>query len=185
MTEADGADLTRPAPDTTDLRTGPPINERLLALLPLVGVWRGTGSGAVASSGAEFSYGQQVTFAHDGRPFLAYESRTWLLDAAGDLIRLAFRESGFWRPGDAQDDIEVQLASAAGLVEIFAGVAGDNQWEIATAAIAGSATARAVVGEKRLYAVVGDSLAYATELHLPGEGGFAPHLTARLDRVRA
>jgi hypothetical protein len=179
------AEMNLPAPDTTDLRTGPPVNDQLLALLPLVGVWRGIGTGAVASSGAQFMFGQQLTFSHDGRPFLIYESRTWLVDAAGDLIRLAFREAGFWRPGLGPDDIEVQLATAAGIVEIFAGTAGDNRWEISSSGLAYTATARPVVGERRLYAITGDSLGYATELHGPDDAGFAPHLSARLDRVRA
>jgi THAP4-like, heme-binding beta-barrel domain len=177
--------MTLPEPDTTDLRAGAPFNDQLLALLPLVGEWRGAGSGAVASTGAEFSYGQQVSFSHDGRPFLVYESRTWLIDAAGDLIRLAFRESGFWRMGAGPDDIEIALATAAGIVEVFAGIAGDNQWEVASTGLAHTATARPVIGERRLYALVGDTLAYATELHLPTADGFEPHLSAQLERVRA
>lgn len=172
-----------PQPDTTDLRSGPHLSDQLLALLPLVGVWRGSGTGAVASSGAEFSYGQQLSFGHDGRPFLVYESRTWLVDAAGDLIRLAFRESGFWRPGTGPDDVELQIASAAGIVQAFAGTAGDNRWELSTSGLVGTATARAVNGERRLYAVAGDTLVYATELSTPDSSGFAPHLNARLDRV--
>jgi hypothetical protein len=176
--------MTLPEPDTTDLRSGPPINDQLLALLPLVGVWRGSGTGAVASTGDEFSYGQQLSFSHDGRPFLVYESRTWLVDAAGDLIRLAFRESGFWRPGAGPDDVEVQLATAAGIVQVFAGTAGDNEWQLETSGLVTTATARAVNGERRLYALVGDTLAYATELSVPtNEAGFTPHLTGRLDRV--
>jgi hypothetical protein len=178
------AEMGLPEADTTDLRTGAHLNDQLLALLPLVGVWRGIGSGAVASSGAEFTFGQQLTFAHDGRPFLTYESRTWLVDAAGELIRLAFREAGFWRPGLGADDVEAQIATAAGIVEVFAGTAGDNRWEIATSSVAYTATARPVVAERRLYAVLGDTLAYATELHVSADGGFEPHLSARLDRLR-
>ena len=173
-----------PVLDTTDLRVGVEINDQLLALLPLVGVWQGAGRGAVASSGDEFAYGQQVTFAHDGRPFLAYESRTWLVDAAGELIRLAFRESGFWRPGAGPDDVEVQLATAAGIVEVFAGVAGDNRWEIVSTGLQHTATARPVVAERRLYALIDDTLTYAAELHVPNSDGFTPHLSARLNRVR-
>ena len=59
--------------DTTDLRTGAPLSDALLAVLPLVGEWAGQGIGAVASTGASFAFRQHVTFAHDGRPFLAYE----------------------------------------------------------------------------------------------------------------
>ena len=106
--------MTEPAPDTADLRSGAPIHDNLLALLPLVGMWRGSGTGVVASTGGEFSYGQQVSFVHDGRPFLAYESRAWLLDADGGVIRQAWRESGFWRPGAGPDDVEVVLASNTG-----------------------------------------------------------------------
>jgi THAP4-like, heme-binding beta-barrel domain len=181
MSSAESA-LTQPVPDTTDVRSGVPLNDQLLALLPLVGVWIGTGTGAVASSGAEFTFGQRITFAHDGRPFLAYESRTWLVDAAGDTIRQAFRESGFWRPGAGPDDVEVQLATAAGIVEVFAGTAGDNRWELATTGLAATATARAVAGERRLYAVVGNTLAYATELGLPKQD-FVPHLSGHLKRA--
>jgi hypothetical protein len=178
--------MTDPTSDTTDLRSGAELHERLLALLPLVGVWTGTGTVSVASTGADYSYGQRITFAHDGRPFLAYESRTWLLDEDGSTIRQAFRETGFWRPGSGQDDVEVQLADAAGIVEIFTGLAGDNRWELITTTVGVTPTARVVTGEKRLYAVVGDTLAYATELSAPGPTGldFQPHLMGHLTRER-
>lgn len=174
--------MTSPAPDTSDLRAGAPIHDALLALLPLVGVWRGVGAGVVASSGQEFAYGQQVTFAHDGRPFLAYESRSWLVDESGGVIRLAWRESGFWRPGRGQDDVEAVIASNTGQALVFAGVAGDQQWELATASAEHAPSAKDVDGERRLYAVRESELVYATEL-APGGQPFAPHLNARLARI--
>ncbi len=170
------------SPDTTDLRAGAPLHDALLALLPLVGVWVGTGTGVVGSTGETFAYGQQVTFAHDGRPFLAYESRTWLVDDAGAVLRPAFRESGFWRPGAGPDDVEVQLATAAGIVEIFEGTAGDNTWELQATGVGMTATARRVTGERRIYAVRGDTLAYATELGLPDQP-LTPHLNGELTRA--
>lgn len=178
-----GGAAAGPAPDTTDLRSGAPLNDALLAVLPLVGVWLGTGAGVVPSTGEGFGYGQRVTFAHDGRPFLAYESRTWLVDGEGNTIRQAFRESGFWRPGAGPDELEVQLATAAGIVEIFEGTAGDNRWELESTGVGLTPTARAVTGERRIYAVIGDTLAYATELGQP-DRGLAPHLNGRLERVR-
>ena len=90
-------------PDTADLRAGAPINDALLALLPLVGVWTGGGHG-VTPDGEQFAFGQQLSFVHDGRPFLVYESRAWLVDESGATIRQAWRESGFWRLGGAPDD---------------------------------------------------------------------------------
>ncbi len=172
-----------PTPDTSDLRLGAPVHDRLLALLALVGEWHGTGSVAVASTGDQYSFGQRITVAHDGRPFLVHTSRTWLLDADGGVIRPAFREDGFWRPGAGPDDVELVLASAAGLVEVLTGVAGDSRWELEATAVRGTPTAREVGGERRLYAVVADSLVYATELGEVG-GGYRPHLNATLRRAR-
>ena len=170
-----------PAADTADLRTGAPLHDNLLALLPLVGRWGGLGHG-VAPSGAEFTYGQQIEFVHDGRPFLAYESRTWLLNPDGTLLRQAWRESGFWRVGAGEDDIEVVLSANTGLALVFAGVAGHLTWELATTTAASATTAKQVDGERRFYALVDDELAYVTEL-APAGVEFAPHLNARLQRV--
>lgn len=172
------------APDTADLRSGAPIHEALLALLPLVGVWEGAGRGVVAARGDEFAFGQQVRIVHDGRPFLAYESRSWLLDDAGDVIRQAWRESGFWRPGAGSDDVELVVASNTGQALVFAGTAGDRQWDLHTVSAQHAPTAKDVSGERRLYAVVGDELRYATEL-APGGQPYAPHLNARLSRASA
>jgi hypothetical protein len=169
-------------PDTADLRVGAPIHDALLALLPLVGTWAGEGAG-IAPSGEQFAFGQQLRFAHDGRPFLAYESRAWLVDDSGSVIRQAWRESGFWRPGSGPDEIEVVLASNTGEALVYAGVAGDRRWEITTAAAPGTATAKVIDREQRLYALVDDELAYASEL-APHNRPMAPHLNARLARVR-
>lgn len=169
--------------DTADLLTGAPIHDALLALLPLLGVWRGHGRGVVASSGAEFSYGQQVDIVHDGRPFLAYESRSWIVDGSGAVVRQAWRESGFWRPGPGADDIELVIASNTGQALVFAGQAGDQRWELETVSAAHTPSAKDVDGERRLYAVRGDELVYASELAPAGEP-FAPHLNAALTRQR-
>lgn len=174
--------MSEPAPDTTDLRLGAPIHDALLAVLPLVGVWRGTGAGVVASSGEQFSFGQQVTVSHDGRPFLAYESRSWLLDAEGGVVRQAWRESGFWRCGPGEDDVELVVASNTGQALVFTGSAGDARWELATVSAEHAPSAKDVDGERRLYAVRGEELIYATEL-APGGQPFTPHLNGRLARA--
>jgi THAP4-like, heme-binding beta-barrel domain len=174
-----------PAADTTDLRAGPPLHDGLLALLPLVGMWGGAGIGVVPETGAEFRFVQAVTFAHDGRPFLVYESHTWLLDENGAVSRAAARESGFWRPGDGPDDVEVVLALNTGVTLVLTGPAGDGQWSLETVALDSTPTAKDVDGNRRFYAVTaganGDELAYAQELARAGED-FRPHLNARLQR---
>src|SRR2546427_1296532 len=78
--------------DTANLREGPDLNDACLSLLPLVGVWRGEGEVVYPSIEGPFRFGQQVTIAHDGRPFLTHEARSWLLDKDGSVIRPAARE---------------------------------------------------------------------------------------------
>ncbi|HEX8092616.1 FABP family protein [Jatrophihabitans sp.] len=167
--------------DTTDLRSGPEINQALLALLALVGRWSGFGNGAKPATGEEFRYAQRIGFAHDGRPFLSYESRTWLLNPDGSVLRPAFRENGFLRMGSGQDELELVLATAVGIVEVFTGLAGDSRWELATSAVGRTRSAKEVAGERRLYALAGDKLMYAQELALT-PGDYRPHLNASLTR---
>jgi len=176
--------VTVPDPsDTTDLRSGPEINAALLDVLPLVGDWAGRGTGIRPATGAAFDFAQRVSFSHDGRPFLSYAMHSWLLDADGAVLGPAFRESGFLRPGAGPDQLELLLTSAAGLVLVFDGLAGDRRWEFATTAIGFSPTAKQVAGERRLYGLAqDDELAYVAELALT-PGGYEPHLNARLRRA--
>ncbi|HEX8868776.1 MAG TPA: FABP family protein, partial [Lentzea sp.] len=106
--------------DTANLREGANLNDALLSVLPLVGVWRGEGEIVYPTIDGPFRYGQQITFAHDGRPFLVYEARSWLLNEAGEVIRPAAREQGFWRP-QADDTIELLLTHNTGIVELYYG----------------------------------------------------------------
>ena len=124
-----------------------------------------------------------MRFVHDGRPFLAYESRAWLVDDAGTVIRQAWRESGFWRPGAGPDDLEVVLASNTGEASVYTGGPATSSGRSPAPRRGGTPTAKAVDAERRLYALVDDELAYATELAPHGQA-LAPHLNARLRRAR-
>ena len=108
--------------DTANLREGPSLHDGLLALLPLVGVWRGTGQ-ALDHTDADAKptqFGQQIIFAHDGENYLTYSSRVWKLDDEGNQVGLDHRETGFWRI-TGKDEIEVVVAHSTGVVEIFYG----------------------------------------------------------------
>jgi len=169
--------------DTANLRLGPNLNDACLALLPLVGVWRGEGQIVYPTIDGPFRFGQQITFAHDGRPFLAYEARSWLLDEDGNVIRPAARESGFWRP-QADDSIEVLITHATGVVEIYYGEPRtQTSWELGTDIVMRTVTAKEVVAAKRLYGLVpGGDLAYVEERAMVGEE-LQPHVSAQLTRV--
>lgn len=169
--------------DTTDLRHGAPLHDDLLALLPLLGVWRGHGEGVVPRTQEQFRFRQEIVFSHDGRPFLTYESRSWIVADGGATIRPAARERGFWRPGPGPDDFAVVLAVASGFAMLFTGTVGDLRWELGSASVVDAPGAKDVAGERRLYALVDDGLGYATELAAVGLD-YRPHLTARLDRTR-
>src|SRR5699024_512671 len=64
-----------PDSDPAILRQGPSLNDALLGLLPLVGVWQGEGE-AHDSDGTQFHFGQQLVVAHDGGEYLTFSSRT-------------------------------------------------------------------------------------------------------------
>jgi hypothetical protein len=174
-------DLPIPA-DTSNLREGPDLNPACLALLPLVGVWRGEGEAAYPTIAGPFRYGQQITFAHDGRPFLYYESRSWLLTATGEVIRPAAREVGWWRP-QADDTIEVLLVHSSGISELYYGQPrSQTSWEISTDAVIRTGSAKEVTAAQRLYGIVDGDLAYVEERAMVGQPR-QPHISARLRRV--
>jgi hypothetical protein len=169
--------------DTANLREGPELHPQCLMLLPLVGVWRGEGEIVYPTIDGPYRFGQQVVICHDGRPFLRYESRAWLLDEAGKVIRPAARETGFWRP-QADDTIELLAAHGTGIVELYYGKPrSQTSWELATDAVVRSSSAKEVTGAHRLYGVVeGGDLAYVEERAMVGQP-MQPHVSIRLHRV--
>jgi hypothetical protein len=179
-------DLPLPA-DTANLREGANLDDALLALLPLVGVWRGEGEGHRAHG--DFRFGQQIVVSHDGGDYLNWEARSWKLDDDGGYDQPDLRETGFWRfvndPADAAESqaIELLLAHSAGYVELFYGrPLTQSSWELVTDALARSKSGMLVGGAKRLYGIVdGGDLAYVEE-RVDADGGLVPHLSARLSR---
>ncbi|GFG74392.1 FABP family protein [Mycobacterium botniense] len=179
-------DLPIPA-DTANLREGASLHHALLALLPLVGVWRGQGEGR--SSDGDYRFGQQIVVSHDGGEYLNWEARSWRLSDSGDYQGPDLRETGFWRfvedPTDPTESqaIELLLAHSAGYVELFYGrPRTQSSWELVTDALARSKSGALVGGARRLYGIVeGGDLAYVEE-RVDADGGLVPRLSARLSR---
>ena len=170
-----------PVPDTADVRTGPEVSEALLAVLPLLGEWHGEGQAAGTSG--DHRFGQWIRFSHDGRGFLAYESRTWRLTNDGAVVGPAVREVGFWRPR-GQDDVELLVASPEGLVEIYIGSARTTtSWELTSDVVARTPDAPGVTRAVRLYGIVDGALLYAID-RADADQPLRPTMSARLERIR-
>ncbi|UZJ25080.1 FABP family protein [Rhodococcus antarcticus] len=175
-----------PVPDdTANLRQGPDLNPALLSLLPLVGVWRGEGEASYPTI-ATHRFGQQVVVAHDGRGFLTWESRSWILGPDGEYVRPAARESGFWRVNvreDGDDTLELLLTHNTGIVELYYGAPiSQSAWELATDVVIRTETAKEVTAATRLYGIVEDGdLAWVEERAMVGQP-LQPHLSAKLTR---
>lgn len=168
--------------DTANLRKGPELNAACLALLPLVGVWRGEGLFGNEPGVQTPQFGQQIVFAHDGRDFLRYESITWKLGPDGAVTGPAARETGFWRP-QPDGSIELLVAHAEGRIEVFYGQARTaTSWAMSTDGVWRS-SGPPVVGATRLYGVTVDGrLAYVEE-RAHSDAPLAPYASAALDRV--
>lgn len=176
--------------DTANLRLGPDLDPALLALLPMVGVWRGEGEGNNAGTG-DYRFGQEIIVAHDGGNYLTWDARSWVIGKGGDYVGPDLRERGFWRVAtdpDATDPataevLELLLTHASGVVELFYGHAlTQSSWELATDVVIRSQSATVVGGAKRLYGIVeGGDLAYVEE-RVDADGTLKPRLSARLQR---
>jgi len=175
-----------PYEETYDLRKGPDLHPTLLGLLPFVGAWRGRGQGGYPGV-ADFNFAQEITISHDGRPFLCYRSRAWLLDDESKPAGMAGREVGWWRPvtdeqGRATDDMEATMCMPTGIMELYLGKVSGTRLEMEADAIVRSPTAKEVTAGHRLFGIVDGALLYAHEVAAGGHG-LEPHMSARLVRV--
>ena len=173
------------AADTANLRYGPSLHDGLLALLPLVGVWSGSGQANDPSDpeGEEYAFGQQLIVSHDGENYLRFESRIWRLDSEGNATGADQREVGFWRIS-LKDEIEATLTNSRGLVEImYGGLVNERAWQLTSASTIATETGPAAHGPgKRLYGLMpNNNLGWVDERVVDGES--VPYMSAELRRV--
>ena len=146
----------------------------------LLGTWRGNGHGDYPTID-KFTYGQELIFTHDGRPFFHYMARAWITDDKGEHVRDAAIETGFIRcpePGK----LELLLTHSSGISELWHGDAAEGKIELSTDAVMRSETAKEVVAGKRMYGNVNGELMYAYDMAAMGQS-LQPHLWARLKRA--
>lgn len=159
---------------------GPAAHPAIAPLAFLLGRWEGAGVvGYPTIESANF--GQEISFSHNGKPFLIYSSRTWLIEADGSIGRPLAMEVGFWRP-QPEGNLEVLLTHPTGITEIYVGTIAGTKIEMATDAIVRTASSKEVTAGKRLYGLVGADLAYAFDMAAVGQP-LQPHLSAQLKPV--
>ena len=168
--------MTEPQPGQT-----PELHPSVAPLGFLLGRWEGAGIGGYPTI-ESFRFGQELRFGHNGKPYLIYTSRTWLLDEAGTIGRPLAAESGFWRL--QPDGVEVLLAHPTGITEVYVGEINGTQIELRTDVVARTSTAKEVSAGHRLYGLIGEDLGYAYDMAAVGQP-LQSHISAQLKRVSA
>jgi nitrobindin-like protein len=173
-----------PFPDALGADQAPAAHPLLEPVTGFLGVWRGRGRGGYPTLDGDFVYAQEVRFSHDGRPFLRYEARAWLLDGDGAPLRPAARESGWWRvqPGGR---VEALITQPTGITEVLVGHAGEGAVDLSTHSVALTPTAKDVTATRRRYTLAegdGDTFTFVHDLAAVGQP-LQHHLSASLRRV--
>ena len=154
----------------------------LAPLAWLVGRWEGVGVvGYPSIESARF--GQEVVCSHDGRPFLEWQSRTWLLDDDGKKVRPLAVELGFWRVLD-DGEIELLLSHPTGVVEMYVGRRDPAKpvVELRTDGVLRSPAAKEYNAGVRMYGLVESQLAWVMDMASVGQP-MQSHVSAQLRRV--
>ncbi|GFG96811.1 peroxynitrite isomerase [Mycobacterium timonense] len=159
----------------------PELHPDLADLAPLLGTWAGQGAGKYPTI-PPFDYLEEVTFAHVGKPFLAYAQKTKAV-ADGKPLHA---ETGYLRvpqPGH----VELVLAHPSGITEIEVGtysVTGDRiEMQMSTTTVGLTPTAKEVTGLGRSFRIDGDELSYTVQMGAVGQP-LQDHLAAVLRRQR-
>ncbi len=151
----------------------------------LLGTWHGNGRGDYPTIDP-FAYEQEVVFAHDGRPFLHYFSRTWITDDAGARLRPGALETGFLRPagsaGENGGSVELVLAHPTGFAEVWYGETEGPRVTLATDVVTRTLTAKEYTAGQRMYGLVDGDLMYAFDMAAMGQE-MQSHLWGRLERA--
>ncbi len=155
------------------------LHPDVAVLAPLLGTWEGSGTGEYPTI-EDFSYLESITFAHVGKPFVAYTQRTKHPDTGAPM----HAESGYLRvprPGS----IEIVMAQPTGLTEVYEGavVGGDAPLviDVRSTVIGATHTAKEVTITERTISLTGDELHYTFRMAAVGHP-LRHHLSATLRR---
>ena len=152
------------------------LDSQISPLAFLLGRWAGEGEGEYPTI-EPFGYGEEVTFSHVGKPYLAYAQRSWSLDDGRPL----HAETGYWRcPSPGR--VELVVAHPNGLVEVSEGALNGSSIMLASTSVRSTSSAKDVSQIERVVEVDRDRLTYTLDMAAVGVST-GRHLQASLRRV--
>lgn len=152
----------------------PDVHPELEPLAFLIGTWRGHGRGEYPTI-EDFTYEEEVTFGHVGKPFLTYHQKTW--SPKGDPLHT---EQGYVRPGGSEGP-ELVIAQPTGVVEIHVGPLHGTKLAFRARSVALSPTAKSVTAVSRTIEVLDGVLRYRVDMAAVDQP-LQFHLEAALER---
>ena len=155
------------------------LHPDLMPLAWLIGTWRGKGRGEYPNISG-FQFAQEVSFNHDGRAFLNYFSRSWIINENDEIVRPAASEVGFWRVKE-NNVLEVLLAHNTGIAEGWVGVVKGAKIQLEMDQGYSSPTAKIVTAGSRLYGLVEGELFTSYDMAAQGQT-LQAHLWSSLER---
>jgi len=145
----------------------------------MVGTWRGKGRGEYPTIPG-FEFASEVVFNHDGRNFLNYFSRSWILDAEGEIVRPGASEVGFWRV-KPNNVLEVLISHSTGITEGWVGTFDGPKIQLVMDQGYSAPSAKIVTAGVRLYGLVAGELFYAYDMAAEGQE-LQAHVWSSLER---
>lgn len=152
------------------------LHPDLQPLAFLLGTWRGEGRGEYPTI-EPFSYLEEVTFDHSGKPFLAYQQRTRNAETHQPL----HAETGYWR-APTPGRVEIVLAHPTGVAEIEEGTLDGQTIRVTSSYVTRTPTAKEVTELARAFVVEGDVMRYEVSMAAVGHE-LQHHLAAELRRA--
>ena len=118
----------------------------------LLGTWQGTGTGVYPTI-EDFSYAEEVSFTHVGKPFVVYTQKTKHPSTGLPL----HAEIGYLRP-QGGGRIELVLVQPSGIAELLEGELEGRDIQLASTIILGTPSAKPVTATERRFWVDGEVL---------------------------
>jgi len=157
-----------------------PLHPFCASVAFLLGEWRGEGHGGYPVMNP-FAYREEMRVWHVGKPYLAFEQRTWQVDEGGLPGREVHGESGYLRCRE-DGGLELTVAMAPGHVELSTGSVDGTRISLASLGVLDAPSAAPVSAVKRSWWLDGEVLRYDLEMSARDQP-MTWHLSAELRKA--